>query len=55
MYAGKKVHRSPGDRWMLNGPMEYIPPIQIGTIKTRWVAAGGGGWEGGTIKCVLLE
>lgn len=33
---GKKVHRSPGDRWMLNGPMDYIPPIEVGAFETRW-------------------
>ncbi|CAI8049163.1 Major vault protein [Geodia barretti] len=32
---GKKVHRSPGDRWMLNGPMDYIPPIEVGAFQTR--------------------
>ncbi|VDP93816.1 unnamed protein product [Echinostoma caproni] len=25
----KEVIRYPGDRWMIRGPMEYIPPIQV--------------------------
>ncbi|KAJ7385524.1 hypothetical protein OS493_015096 [Desmophyllum pertusum] len=30
----KKCHRSPGDRWMIFGPVEYIPPIEV-TVKSR--------------------
>jgi len=30
----KKCHRSPGDRWMIFGPTEYIPPIEV-TVKSR--------------------
>ncbi|XP_073239748.1 major vault protein-like [Porites lutea] len=32
--AKKKCHRSPGDRWMIFGPTEYIPPIEV-TVKSR--------------------
>jgi major vault protein len=27
--------RQPGDRWMLKGPMEYIPPVEVDVITTR--------------------
>lgn len=33
-YAKKKYHRSPGDRWMIFGPVEYIPPIEV-AVKAR--------------------
>ncbi|XP_061169196.1 major vault protein-like [Saccostrea echinata] len=33
MFKGKR--RSPGDVWMLRGPLEYIPPIEVRVIKTR--------------------
>ncbi len=29
------VQRQPGDRWMLKGPMEYIPPVQVEVVSTR--------------------
>ena len=32
--AAEKCHRSPGDRWMIFGPVEYIPPIEV-TVKSR--------------------
>ncbi len=35
--SGKKVHRPPGDRWMIHGPTEYIPRIEIGNMQHRWV------------------
>lgn len=30
----KKCHRSPGDRWMIIGPTEYIPSIEV-TVNSR--------------------
>ena len=30
----EKYHRSPGDRWMIFGPVEYIPPIEV-AVKAR--------------------
>jgi major vault protein len=30
-----KVTRKPGDLWMVDGPTEYIPPIQVEVIKKR--------------------
>lgn len=33
---GKKILRTPGDKWMITGPAEYIPRIEIGAIEHRW-------------------
>lgn len=30
-----KVDRQPGDRWMLRGPMEYIPPVEVEVVCLR--------------------
>jgi len=27
--------RQPGDKWMLQGPLEYIPPVQVEVVTTR--------------------
>ncbi|XP_019858875.1 PREDICTED: major vault protein [Amphimedon queenslandica] len=32
---GSKVHRTPGDRWMVHGPTDYIPRTEIGSIQRR--------------------
>jgi major vault protein len=29
------VDRQPGDKWMLKGPMEYIPPVELEVVATR--------------------
>ena len=29
------VHRKPGDTWMLKGPMEYIPTVEVEVVQTR--------------------
>ena len=29
------VHRKPGDMWMLKGPMEYIPTVEVEVVTTR--------------------
>ena len=29
------VERQPGDRWMLKGPTEYIPPVQVEVVTRR--------------------
>jgi major vault protein len=31
----KAVHRKPGDMWMLKGPMEYIPTVEVEVVTTR--------------------
>ena len=25
----KEINRTPGDRWMIHGPRDYIPPIEV--------------------------
>ena len=30
--AAQKVERKPGDRWMMRGPMEYVPPVQVEVV-----------------------
>lgn len=32
---GTKVHRTPGDRWMVHGPTDYIPRTEVGNITQR--------------------
>ncbi len=32
---GAKVHRCPGDRWMVHGPCDFIPRIEIGKMDRR--------------------
>ncbi|XP_019860002.1 PREDICTED: major vault protein-like isoform X1 [Amphimedon queenslandica] len=32
---GSKVHLTPGDRWMIHGPTDYIPRTEIGNIQRR--------------------
>lgn len=34
--VGKVVHRSPGDKWMIRGPTEYIPRIEVGKMERRY-------------------
>ena len=29
------VHRKPGDTWMLKGPMEYMPTVEVEVVTTR--------------------
>lgn len=31
----KKVTHPPADRWMIPGPCEFIPPIQVVVLETR--------------------
>jgi major vault protein len=33
--AGKAVRRTPGDRWMVKGPCEYVPPVTVEVVETR--------------------
>jgi len=32
---GKAVRRKPGDRWMVTGPSEYFPPVQVEVLHRR--------------------
>ncbi len=33
--VGSKVHRAPGDKWMVDGPGEFIPRIEMGKVEKR--------------------
>ena len=33
--ANPPAHRKPGDTWMLKGPMEYIPTVEVEVVTTR--------------------
>ena len=35
-HAGSTVHRNPGDRWMVHGPTDFIPRIEIGKFQRRY-------------------
>ena len=39
--VGKKVQRTPGDRWMVVGPAEYIPRAEIGKTEKRYTCTTG--------------
>ncbi|GFR87232.1 major vault protein-like [Elysia marginata] len=32
---GKKIKRKTGDQWLINGPCNYIPPVEVEIIKQR--------------------
>jgi len=34
-FVNPPVDRKPGDRWMLTGPLEYIPPVQVIVLSRR--------------------
>ncbi|KAK3701446.1 hypothetical protein RRG08_015866 [Elysia crispata] len=34
-FDGKKIKRKTGDRWLINGPCSYIPPVEVEIIKQR--------------------
>eukprot|EP00095_Tigriopus_kingsejongensis_P002569 snap_masked-scaffold274_size229011-processed-gene-1.5 protein:Tk02569 transcript:snap_masked-scaffold274_size229011-processed-gene-1.5-mRNA-1 annotation:"major vault" len=34
-FVSPSVTRQPGDKWMLKGPMEYIPPVEVEVLATR--------------------
>eukprot|EP00794_Sanderia_malayensis_P005339 gene5339-6009_t len=27
--SGKKIRRNPGDEWLIKGPLEYVPPVEV--------------------------
>ena len=29
------MDRSPGDRWMIRGPLEYVPPVEVEVVTKR--------------------
>uniref|UniRef100_A0A8C5QM58 Major vault protein n=1 Tax=Leptobrachium leishanense TaxID=445787 RepID=A0A8C5QM58_9ANUR len=32
---GNDVERKPGDRWMIRGPVEYVPPVEVEVVVRR--------------------
>lgn len=34
-YQDGKVTRAPGDRWMIRGPTEYVPPVEVDVVTKR--------------------
>ncbi|XP_066433020.1 major vault protein isoform X2 [Eleutherodactylus coqui] len=32
---GNEVERKPGDRWMIRGPVEYVPPVEVEVVVKR--------------------
>ncbi|XP_069508129.1 major vault protein [Ambystoma mexicanum] len=32
---GNDIQRKPGDRWMIRGPLEYVPPVEVQVLLTR--------------------
>ena len=31
----QRVNRRPGDRWMIRGPLEYVPPVEVEVVTKR--------------------
>lgn len=31
----QSVERKPGDRWMIRGPVEYVPPVEVDVLMKR--------------------
>ena len=31
----QNVDRMPGDRWMIRGPIEYVPPVEVEVVTRR--------------------
>lgn len=31
----QKEQRQPGDRWMIRGPLEYVPPVEVEVVTKR--------------------
>jgi len=34
-FKDKDVTRQPGDRWMINGPTDYVPPVDVEVVERR--------------------
>lgn len=32
---GEEVTRKPGDRWLIHGPLEYVPPAEVEVLELR--------------------
>jgi len=34
-FEGKQVERTPGDRWMIHGPCDYVPVVEVAVVEKR--------------------
>lgn len=34
-FADGELKRKPGDRWMINGPTDYVPPVEVEIVERR--------------------
>lgn len=34
-FEGKQVERTPGDRWMIHGPCDYVPVVEVSVVEKR--------------------
>eukprot|EP00794_Sanderia_malayensis_P013890 gene13890-15338_t len=34
-FTQEKIKHSPGDRWMIRGPCEYVPPVEVEVVSRR--------------------
>lgn len=32
---GEEIDRKPGDRWLIQGPLEYVPPVKVEVLEQR--------------------
>lgn len=39
LFTDGKVQRKPGEKWMIRGPAEYIPPVQVAVLERRQAIA----------------
>ena len=35
IWGFQKENRQPGDRWMIRGPLEYVPPVEVDVVTKR--------------------
>lgn len=35
LFVQKELPRRPGDRWMIRGPSEYVPPVEVEVVARR--------------------
>ncbi len=39
MFNYQGTDRNPGDRWMIRGPTEYVPPVEVEVVTKRTAIA----------------
>jgi hypothetical protein len=35
VWLSQTINRQPGDRWMIRGPVEYVPPVEVEVLMKR--------------------